>query len=109
MPTGRTNETTSKSGESRATGLRFEGQRMIMRLTDERELSVPLTLYPTLRNAGPQARAGWELLGGGREVRWEALDLDLSVEGILQGLPERIPQPPSAVRRLESAGKRGAG
>ena len=44
-------------------------------------------------------------------VRWEALDLDLSVEGIIEGLPERIPRPParSAVRRLESAGKRGAG
>jgi hypothetical protein len=111
MPTGRTNKTTSKSGASRATSLRFEGERMIMRLRDERELSVPLALYPTLRKARPQARAGWELLGGGRAVRWEALDLDLSVEGILQGLPGRIPRPPATTvsRRTESGRKRRAG
>ena len=83
---------------------------MIMRLSDARELSVPLALCPTLRKARLQARAGWELLGGGRAVRWEALDLDLSVEGILQGLPERIPRPParSAVPRVESAWRRQA-
>jgi hypothetical protein len=84
---------------------------MIMRLSDGRELSVPLVLYPTLRDASARERASWGLLGGGRAFRWSALDLDLSVEGILQGLPERIPRPPtaSASRQSESGGRRRAG
>src|SRR5690348_11759540 len=102
MPTGKTNNTNAGLSPNRAKDLSFGPERMVVRLVDGRELSVPLVLYPTLRKASPNQRAAWELFGGGRAIRWESLDLDLSVEGILQGLPERIPRPPArpAVRRL---------
>ena len=110
MPTGKTNKSHIRAlSPNRAKNLSFGPERMIVRLVDGRELSVPLVLYPTLRKASPDQRADWELLGEGRAIYWESLDLDLSVEGILQGLPERIPQPPSVVRRSASKTDRRAG
>jgi len=81
---------------SRASGIRFSGDRMIVLLAGGRELSVPLAGYPTLRDASMPDRKNWELIGGGRSLRWESLDLDLSVDGLLYGLPERIPRPQTA-------------
>lgn len=109
MPTGKTNTPRSRGlNPNRAKDLSFGPARIIVRLVDGRELSVPLVHYPTLRKAGADQRADWELLGESCAIRWESLDLDLSIEGMLQGFRERIPRRPSraAVRRLESAGKR---
>jgi hypothetical protein len=75
---------------------------MVVVLEDQREMSLPLSLYPTLLNASPVQREAWELIGPGRGFHWEQLDLDLSVDGLLQGLPEAVPAPPRAV-----AGRRG--
>lgn len=80
---------------NRATGLRFDTERMILNLDDGREVWIPLEHYPTLRRATPAQRQQWELLGGGRGIHWESLDLDLSTDGLVQGLRERIPRPPS--------------
>ena len=81
-----------------ATHLRFEARRLVMRLRDGRELAVPLEHFPSLLYATPEQRSDWELLGGGRGIHWPDLDLDLSVNGLLQGFPERIPRPPSIKR-----------
>ena len=94
--------------ELRAVGLRFEKSRLIIELADEREISVPLRRYPSLHRAKPAARKQWRLIGGGAAFHWPALDLDLSTEGLVNGLPERIPAPPSlrdkrAVRRARGA------
>ena len=94
MPTGNVSKARRKADPNHATALRFEQDRMVVRLGDGRELSVPLKHYPTLWSAAPAQREGWELLGGGRGIHWESLDLDLSVDGLLQGLTERIPRPP---------------
>jgi len=109
MPTANTNKASAGLGRNRAKELSFGPQRMIVRLVDGRELSVPLALYPTLRKASPDRRAQWELIGGGRAIRWESLDLDLSVEGILDGLEERIPRPPAGLTRPASKTGRRAG
>lgn len=58
-----------------------------MRLEDGRSLSVPLDWLPRLKNARPADRRAWELVDGGEEIRWEDLDEDLSVAGLL-GLPD---------------------
>lgn len=81
-----------------ATGLRFENGRMVVILDDRREMSLPLSLYPTLLKATAAQREAWELIGPGKGFHWEGLDLDLSVEGLLRGLPEAIPAPPHARR-----------
>ena len=78
----------------RATGLRFERGRLVVSLSDKREISVPLSWYPTLLAATPAQRARWTMLGAGQGFHWRQLDLDLSVAGLTSGLAEAIPRPP---------------
>jgi hypothetical protein len=52
-------------------------------LADGRELSVPLEWFPRLRDAQPELRQKWRLVGGGIGVNWPDLDEDISVAGLL--------------------------
>ncbi len=54
-------------------------------LADGRSVSVPLTWFPRLLAATPEARAKWELLGAGEGIHWPEADEDLSVAGLLEG------------------------
>ena len=56
-------------------------------LSDGRSISVPLSWYPRLVHATPDERDDWEMIGDGQGFRWEDLDEDISVEGILVGRP----------------------
>jgi len=89
MPTGN-----GSKGEPEAVGLRFAKDRLVVELDDEREVSVPLSRYPSLLKARPAARNDWKLIGPGRGFYSASLDLDLSVRGLVSGLPELIPAPP---------------
>src|SRR4051794_10111104 len=62
--------------EPRAVGLRFERNRLTVTLDDDREVSVPLSWYPTLQKATPSQRRDWELIGPGKGFFWQSLDLD---------------------------------
>ena len=53
-------------------------------LADGRELSVPLEWFPTLRDATPEQRNNWRLIGRGIGIHWDDLDEDLSVAGLLK-------------------------
>lgn len=55
-------------------------------LTDGRVISVPLGWYPRLVHATPKERDNTELYGDGT-IHWPDLDEDISVEGLLAGLP----------------------
>src|SRR3954447_10490153 len=111
MPTGNGNKVRGSALRGAAAGLRFDGDRLVVQLDDGREVSVPLARYPSLRDAAPAQRAAWELIGPGKGFHWEDLDLDLSVEGLLRGIPEGIPRPPVIARAgngtPESANERG--
>jgi hypothetical protein len=93
-----------------AVGLRFERGRLVVALSDEREVSVPIAWYPTLRRAPAARRNRWRLIGGGLGIHWPDLDLDLSVAGLTQGLPEAIPHPPKfgPTAGVRVAGRRSA-
>ncbi|MBK8113857.1 MAG: DUF2442 domain-containing protein [Candidatus Accumulibacter sp.] len=54
-------------------------------LADGRTISVPLAWYPRLLHATADERKSWQLIGMGRGIHWEALDEDISVEGLLAG------------------------
>ena len=82
------------AAEVKAVGLRFERGRLVLELSDQREVSVPLSRYPTLQRARPAQRNDWVLIGPGKAFHWESLDLDLSVQGLVSGLPEVVPKPP---------------
>jgi|HubBroStandDraft_5_1064220.scaffolds.fasta_scaffold853380_2 hypothetical protein len=90
-----------KTAANRAKGLRFEANSLVVAFRDGRELHVPLTLYPTLLRATPAQRQAWEMIGQGKGFHWPKLDLDLSADGLIQGLREAIPSPPKlSTRRL---------
>ncbi len=54
-------------------------------LADGRTISVPLAWYPRLLLATADERKRWRLFGRGRGIHWEAIDEDISVEGLLAG------------------------
>lgn len=95
MTTGSVNKAPAEPPPHLATGLRFSRNRIIVRLQDGREVSIPIEHYPTLQRATPAQRDGWRLIGPGKAFYWPQLDLDLSVEGLVLGHRERIPRPPS--------------
>jgi len=99
MSTGNGKPKTNKTvGDARAVGLRFARNRIVVSLNDEREISVPLEWYPTLERATPAKRSQWILLGDWQGFHWAALDLDLSVAGLINGLKELLPRPPVAAK-----------
>jgi hypothetical protein len=61
------------------------------RLADGRTISVPLAWSWRLSEATPEQRARHEFLGGGAGIRWPDVDEDISVRGMLDGVPARRP------------------
>jgi hypothetical protein len=64
-----------------ATDLRFDEATMWVSLSDGRTIGVPLAWFPRLMAATDAERATWTALPGG--LHWEALDEDISLEGLL--------------------------
>lgn len=56
-------------------------------LSDGRTIAAPLAWYPRLLHGTSEERGRWRLIGGGAGIHWEALDEDISVEGLLAGVP----------------------
>ena len=49
------------------------------------EVQVPSSAFPRLQNASSTEIANWRVIRGGRGVRWEKLDEDISIECLVQG------------------------
>lgn len=56
-------------------------------LADGRTVAVPLAWFPRLVHGSTSERNDWRLIGGGTGIHWQALDEDISVEGLLAGHP----------------------
>ena len=69
--------------EPRAVDAAVSEDALTVRLADGREISVPLEWFPRLRNASPEQRRNWRLLGTGVGLHWPDLDEDISVAGLL--------------------------
>lgn len=65
------------------TEVSFEGDMLQVLLSDGREIRVPLEWFPKLRDASPEARRHWRLIGKGIGIHWPDLDEDVSLEGLL--------------------------
>ena len=63
----------------------FDVSMLHVRLVDGREISVPMEWFTKLREASESQRNNWCLIGKGVGIRWEDLDEDLSVAGLLEG------------------------
>ena len=62
----------------------FSNDALHVRLSDGREISVPLEWFPRLRDATPEQRQNWRLIGRGIGIHWEDVDEDISVAGLLR-------------------------
>ena len=65
----------------------FNNDSLIVELSDGRTISAPLAWYPRLLHATASQRKTWELLGGGVGIHWSDIDEDISVDGLLRGIP----------------------
>lgn len=63
----------------------FDKDSLTVRLSDGRQISVPLAWFPRLLHAHPEQRLQVELSRHG--LHWNALDEDLSVAELLAGTP----------------------
>lgn len=61
-------------------------------LVDGRIISVPLAWSWRLSEATPVQRSNFEIIGDGQGVHWPDVDEDISVEGMLHGVPARRPK-----------------
>jgi Protein of unknown function (DUF2442) len=78
--------------EARAKAVEVTGEAIIAHLVDGRTISVPLAWSWRLSDATPQQRAHWELIGDGEGFHWPEIDEDISVQGMLTGIPARRPK-----------------
>ena len=62
----------------------FDDDMLAVFLSDGREIRVPLEWFPRLRDASPEERLHWRLIGKGIGIHWPGLDEDLSLEGLLR-------------------------
>jgi Protein of unknown function (DUF2442) len=67
----------------------FDEDNLWVELLDGRRLATPLAYFPRLMRATPDQRMNFEISGGGTGLHWDALDEDISVEGLLLGVGDR--------------------
>ncbi len=77
--------------DSRVKDVSVTDEFITFHLVDGRVVSVPLAWSWRLCDASPEQRNRFEILGEGHGVHWPDVDEDLSVEGMLYGIPARIP------------------
>jgi len=76
--------TTSATSPVRATDVKVGRVHLEVSLSDGRAVRVPIAWFPRLAAGSPEQRKKWRLIGRGVGIRWEELDEDLSVEGLLR-------------------------
>lgn len=70
--------------DATAVDVRIDNALLHVTLADGRELAAPLEWFPRLRDATPEQRAHWRLIGRGQGIHWPDIDEDLSVAGLLR-------------------------
>ncbi len=70
-----------------AVGIAVTDDTLIVELSDARTIYVPLEWYPRLVHGTPEERNNWRIIGRGQGIHWQDLDEDISVEGIISGIP----------------------
>ena len=68
-----------------ATRVWVTGRIVFIELTDGRQIGFPAARFKLLSNASDQQLKQVEMRANGTALRWEELDEDISVSGIVQG------------------------
>ena len=77
--------------EPRIADLRVTDSEINAFLVDGRSVSVPLAWSWRLSDATATQREHWELIGDGIGVHWPDIDEDISIDGMLHGVPAPRP------------------
>jgi hypothetical protein len=83
---------TAASSDPRIESVRVTDDEIVAELADGRTISVPLAWSWRLSEATPAQRANLRLIGAGQGVHWPEVDEDISVEGMLRGIPAPLPR-----------------
>ena len=67
-----------------ATDVWFADNKLYVRLTDGREVGIPIEWYPRLRDISEEDLINWRFIGRVQGIHWETLDEDLSVASFLK-------------------------
>jgi hypothetical protein len=89
---------------AKAKNVRVTRDALIVELHDGRAVSVPIVWYPRLAQGSLKERRHWELIGPGIGIHWPELDEDISVDGLLRGLPSG--ESPESFKRWLASRKR---
>ncbi|MVN22899.1 DUF2442 domain-containing protein [Mucilaginibacter arboris] len=58
--------------------------RLVVQLNNNMEVKIALSNYPKLKKASQAELDQWELIADGIGLRWDILDEDLSIKGIIK-------------------------
>ena len=85
IPAARARDAQDRKQGRRATSARYDrrAERVVLELTNGFLFAFPVRAIPELRGATPTQRAAVAVNQGGSALRWDALDIDLSVAGLL--------------------------
>lgn len=79
--------TAAKVVDPRVMTIEVTDDEIVAHLVDGRTIIVPLVWSWRLTDATWEQRQHWEILGDGEGVRWPDINEDISVEGMLYGMP----------------------
>ena len=80
------------STEARVADVSVTDDTISAQLVDGRTIIVPLAWSWRLSEATPEQRTKYEIIADGSGIRWPELDEDISVQGMLHGIPARRPR-----------------
>lgn len=82
-----------RTSDPRVRAVEVTDKAITAHLIDGRTISVPLAWSWRLSDATPEQRRNYSILGDGQGVHWPEIDEDISVRGLLEGVPARRPSP----------------
>ena len=83
---------TRPTSDPRARAVEISNDLITAHLTDGRTISVPLAWSYRLADATAAQRAHYEIIGDGTGIHWPEIDEDISVRGMLEGIPAHRPK-----------------
>lgn len=92
VPAARRREARARAAGRRATSVRYDGatHRILVELSNGYLFGCPVDAVPALAGASADQLAAVEVSPGGSGLHWEALDVDLSVAGLVSSSLGRV-------------------
>ena len=78
------NEKLARPLDPHAVDVTIDAAALHFVFADGREVSAPLAWFPRLRDATPEQRRHWRLIGTGVGVHWRDIDEDIAVATLMR-------------------------